>query len=175
MRLKPLGKGLLGTTLRYDYEVRNEKDYFKEIPQPRIAKDMVKLAEHILDSKAGRFNPDKFKDQYENALKKLVRRNKGQVLAVSPDPTTTRMAYDHVRNQFYMDAATLKAIGDAVKPNLNDAFLRVFNQTPPITASIEVFAELILQSSLGTAPNVTIINTVQRVQGPVTIVFGRKQ
>jgi DNA end-binding protein Ku len=72
--LEPLGKGLLGTTLRYDYEVRNEKDYFKEIPQPSIAKDMVKLAEHILDSKAGRFNPDKFKDQYENALKKLVRR-----------------------------------------------------------------------------------------------------
>src|SRR3954451_2409775 len=72
--LEPLGKGLLGTTLRYDYEVRDEKDYFKEIPQPRIAKDMVKLAEHILDSKAGDFNPDKFKDRYENALKKLVRR-----------------------------------------------------------------------------------------------------
>jgi DNA end-binding protein Ku len=72
--LEPLGKGLLGTTLRYDYEVRDEKDYFKDIPQPRIAKDMVKLAEHILDSKAGHFNPDKFKDQYENALKKLVRR-----------------------------------------------------------------------------------------------------
>ena len=72
--LEPLGKGLLGTTLRYDYEVRDEKDYFKEIPQPRIARDMVKLAEHILDSKAGHFNPDKFKDQYENALKKLVRR-----------------------------------------------------------------------------------------------------
>jgi DNA end-binding protein Ku len=72
--LEPLGKGLLGTTLRYDYEVRNEKDYFRGIPQPRIARDMVKLAEHILDSKAGHFNPDKFKDQYENALKKLVRR-----------------------------------------------------------------------------------------------------
>src|SRR4051812_3081941 len=72
--LEPLGKGLLGTTLRYDYEVRDEKDYFKGIPQPRIAKDMVKLAEHILDSKAGHFSPDKFKDQYENALKKLVRR-----------------------------------------------------------------------------------------------------
>jgi DNA end-binding protein Ku len=72
--LEPLGKGMLGTTLRYDYEVRDEKDYFKGIPQPRIGKDMVKLAEHILDSKAGRFNPDKFKDRYENALKKLVRR-----------------------------------------------------------------------------------------------------
>jgi DNA end-binding protein Ku len=46
----------------------------KGISQPRVSKDMAKLAEHILDSKAGRFNPDKFKDQYENALKKLVRR-----------------------------------------------------------------------------------------------------
>jgi Ku protein len=72
--LEPLGKGLLGTTLRYDYEVRDEKDYFKEISQPRVAKDMVKLAEHILNNKAGHFNPDKFKDRYENALKKLVRR-----------------------------------------------------------------------------------------------------
>ena len=50
------------------------RGYFKEIPQPRIASDMVKLAEHILDSEAGHFNPDKFKDKYENALKKLVRR-----------------------------------------------------------------------------------------------------
>jgi Ku protein len=72
--LEPLGKGLLGTTLRYDYEVRDEKDYFKDVPSPRIDKDMVKLAEHILDSKAGHFNPNKFKDQYENALKKLIRR-----------------------------------------------------------------------------------------------------
>ena len=74
MALEPLGKGLLGTTLRYDYEVRDEKDYFKSIPNPRIAKDMVKIAEHILDTKAAHFNPDKFKDRYENALKKLVRR-----------------------------------------------------------------------------------------------------
>jgi DNA end-binding protein Ku len=72
--LEPLGKGLLGTTPRYDYEVRDERDYFKGISQPRIAKDMVKLAEHILDSETGHFDPDKFKDQYENALKKLVRR-----------------------------------------------------------------------------------------------------
>jgi DNA end-binding protein Ku len=72
--LEPLGKGLLGTTLRYDYEVRDEKDYFKNVPHPRIPKDMVKIAEHILDAKAGHFNAAKFKDQYENALKKLVRR-----------------------------------------------------------------------------------------------------
>jgi len=72
--LEPLGKGLLGTTLRYDYEVRDEKDYFKDVPQPHIPKDMVKIAEHILDAKAGHFDAAKFKDEYENALKKLVRR-----------------------------------------------------------------------------------------------------
>ena len=72
--LEPLGKGMLGTTLRYDYEVRDEKDYFKGLSSPRIPKDMVNLAKHILDTKPGHFNPDKFKDRYENALKKLVKR-----------------------------------------------------------------------------------------------------
>jgi DNA end-binding protein Ku len=42
--IEPLGKGLLGTTLRFDYEVRDEKDYFADIPSPRISKDMVELA-----------------------------------------------------------------------------------------------------------------------------------
>lgn len=72
--LEPLGKGMLGTTLRYNYEVREEKDYFKNVPNPRVPKDMVNLAKHILATKPGHFNPDKFKDRYENALKKLVKR-----------------------------------------------------------------------------------------------------
>jgi DNA end-binding protein Ku len=72
--LEPLGKGMLGTTLRYDYEVRDENDYFKGVPSPRIPKDMVNLAKHILETKPGHFNPDKFKDRYETALKKLVKR-----------------------------------------------------------------------------------------------------
>jgi DNA end-binding protein Ku len=72
--LKPLGKGLLGTTLRYPYELRDEDDYFDEIPSPRISKDMIDLAAHILDTKASKFDPSKFKDKYENALKALVKR-----------------------------------------------------------------------------------------------------
>jgi Ku protein len=74
MMIEPLGKGLLGTTLRFDYEVRDEKDYFADIPAPRIGRDMVDLAAHILDSKATRFDPAKFKDEYESALRKLVQR-----------------------------------------------------------------------------------------------------
>ena len=72
--IEPLGKGLLGTTLRYPYEVRDEHEYFDEIKNPKISKDMIELASHILDTKAAHFDPSKFKDEYENALKALVKR-----------------------------------------------------------------------------------------------------
>jgi DNA end-binding protein Ku len=72
--IQPLGKGLLGTTLRYPYELRDEADYFDDIKSPKISRDMVELASHILDTKAAHFDPSKFKDEYENALKTLVRR-----------------------------------------------------------------------------------------------------
>jgi DNA end-binding protein Ku len=66
--LEAYDKGLLGTTLRYPYEVRNAKDYFGDLPELTLAPDMRKLAEHILDSKAGDFDPATFRDRYEEAL-----------------------------------------------------------------------------------------------------------
>ena len=72
--LEPFDNGFLGTTLRYDYEVRDAKPYLGHIPMPHVDKEMVELASHILDSKAGHFDPAKFKDEYEAALKKLVKR-----------------------------------------------------------------------------------------------------
>jgi DNA end-binding protein Ku len=74
MAIEPLGKGLLGTTLRYPYELRDEDEYFDGIKNPKISKDMIELAGHILHSKAAHFDPSKFKDEYEDALKALVRR-----------------------------------------------------------------------------------------------------
>ena len=74
MAIEPLAKGLLGTTLRYPYELRDEADYFDDIKTPKISKDMIELASHILDTKAAHFDPGKFKDAYEDALKALVRR-----------------------------------------------------------------------------------------------------
>jgi Ku protein len=74
MTIEPFGKGLLGTTLRYPYEVREAEDYFDGIENPKISKDMIELASHILDMKAAHFDPSKFKDEYETALKKLVKR-----------------------------------------------------------------------------------------------------
>jgi DNA end-binding protein Ku len=74
MAIEPMGKGLLGTILRYDYEVRDEKALFRGVPSPRIPKEMVKLASHILDTKAGHFDPSDFKDEFELELRKLVKR-----------------------------------------------------------------------------------------------------
>jgi DNA end-binding protein Ku len=74
MALKPFEKGMLGTTLRYPYELRDEDTYFKGIASPRVSKDMVDLAAHILETKSAKFDPKKFKDKYETALKKLVKR-----------------------------------------------------------------------------------------------------
>jgi Ku protein len=72
--IEPFDKGMLGTTLRYPYEIRKASDYFHDIPTPRVTRDMVKLAEHILATKSGKFDPSKFKDEYETALKALVKR-----------------------------------------------------------------------------------------------------
>jgi DNA end-binding protein Ku len=66
--LEAYDKGMLGTTLRYPYEVRTAEDYFCDLPELTIAPDMLTLAEHILDRKAGEFNPATFRDRYEEAL-----------------------------------------------------------------------------------------------------------
>jgi DNA end-binding protein Ku len=72
--LEPREKGLLGITLRYPYEVRKQSDYFDDIPNEKIPKDMLDLAQHIVKSKAGHFHPEKFEDQYEDALKELLKK-----------------------------------------------------------------------------------------------------
>ena len=72
--LEARGKGMVGVTLRYPYEVRNEQEYFDTIEDEKIPKDMIDLAIHIVETKAGHFKPEQFKDQYEDALKDLLRR-----------------------------------------------------------------------------------------------------
>ena len=74
MAIESFGKIMLGTILRYDYEVRDAKELSRKAPSPRIAKEMISLASHILDAKAGRFDPTEFKDAFEIELRKLVKR-----------------------------------------------------------------------------------------------------
>ena len=96
--LEARGKGLLGITLRYPYEVRDEKDYFDDIPNEKIPKDMLELAQHIVKSKAGHFHPEKFEDQYEDALKELLKKKQaGEKIEAPREPAEVVNLMDALR------------------------------------------------------------------------------
>jgi DNA end-binding protein Ku len=89
--LEARGKGLMGTLLRYPYEVRKEEDYFEDIPNIKIDKEMLDLARHIVQTKSGRFEPEKFEDRYETALREVINKKaKGQKIEAPerPQPAT---------------------------------------------------------------------------------------
>lgn len=70
--IRPHGEGLIATTLNFDYEVRSAQDAFSDIPEIKIDDEMLQLAEHIIKTKAGAFDPKQFDDRYESALAELV-------------------------------------------------------------------------------------------------------
>jgi DNA end-binding protein Ku len=87
LMLQPRGEGIVGTLLRYKNEVRDEADYFDDIPDVKVPKDMRDLAVHILKTKTAKFDPSKFEDRYEGALKKLIAaKQAGKELPAAPAP-----------------------------------------------------------------------------------------
>ena len=85
----PRGKGLMGTLLRFPYEVRDSGEYFDDIPNVKLTKDMMDLARHIVETKRGHFKPEKFEDHYEHALKELIEKKaKGEKIEVPEERPT---------------------------------------------------------------------------------------
>ena len=74
--LEAMDRGLIGTLLRYPYEVRDPAEYFDDIQDVKVTKDMLDLAKHIVEQKAGNFDPDKFEDHYETALVDLINKKR---------------------------------------------------------------------------------------------------
>jgi DNA end-binding protein Ku len=72
MMIEPFGKGLLGTTLHYAYEIRGEEAVFEDIPDVKLPEQMTGLAETIIDKMSGTFKPEEFKDRYEDAVVALI-------------------------------------------------------------------------------------------------------
>ena len=87
--LEAWDKGLIGTTLRYPYEIRDAKDYFDHIPEVALEPEMLKLAEQILKSKATDFDPSQFVDSYEEAVIELLKKKQAGI-AVSRERTATQ-------------------------------------------------------------------------------------
>jgi DNA end-binding protein Ku len=77
--LEARGKGLVGMLLRYPYEMRDENEYFDDIQDVKVTKEMLDLARHIVETKSADFEPGKFEDRYENALVELLnQKRKGE-------------------------------------------------------------------------------------------------
>jgi DNA end-binding protein Ku len=117
--LEARGKGLLGVTLRYPYEVRSEADYFDDIPDEKIPKDMLDLGSHIVKTKAGHFEPSKFEDQYEGALKELLKRKQeGKPIErpERPKPTNVVNLMDALRQSVEASGANTGSKAQAHAP-----------------------------------------------------------
>ncbi len=120
MAIEPMGKGMLGTSLRYPYELREEKPFFADVRSPRIPRETIELARHILESKSGHFDPSEFEDEYETALKALVRRKaKGHTIEVPeerPEPSNVVNLMDALRQSLKGERGGGKSRPNARRP-----------------------------------------------------------
>jgi DNA end-binding protein Ku len=89
--LEPRGKGIMGTLLRYPYEVRSERDYFDDIPATKLDKEAMELAKHIVQTKLGHFDPEKFEDRYETALRELIAKKRAGERIEAPRKAPAKM------------------------------------------------------------------------------------
>ena len=105
--LQPRGKGLVATTLRYAYEVRDDADYFEDIDDVEVPEEMLDLATHIIDRKMSRFDPKRFEDRYQEALLEVIKAKQQHrpvtQAAPAPRPTNVVSLMDALRKSISAD------------------------------------------------------------------------
>jgi DNA end-binding protein Ku len=113
--LQAWDKGILAETLHYANEVRPAKDYFDEIPDIKVPGEMLKLAEHILETKRADFDPTQFVDRYEEAvIKMLQKKQAGVPVAREARPSAPKNVVnlmDALRRSVQAEKAPAKARG----------------------------------------------------------------
>jgi DNA end-binding protein Ku len=113
--LEARGNGMMGVTLRYPYEVRKESEYFDDIPDEKVTKDMLDLAKHIVETKKAHFEPERFEDRYEDALKDLLKKKQSGQKIEAPrerEPSKVVSLMDALRRS----VETERAGGERRKP-----------------------------------------------------------
>jgi DNA end-binding protein Ku len=126
--LEASGKGLLGTTLHYAYEVRKADDLFDDIENIKVAGEMLKLAEHILETKKGDFEPETFTDRYEEAVVEFLRKKQAHI------PVKKTKEAEAPRNVINLMEALRKSVKEAPPPVKTKAKKRVAGQTEMLLA-----------------------------------------
>jgi non-homologous end joining protein Ku len=101
----PRGKGMIGLTLRYSHEIRDEAEYFGAIPDINLPDDMVEMAALLIDRKAGEFHPAFLEDRYRTVMVEHLRQKSG---SASP---ARRPAKPHDQNVIDLMAALKRSVG----------------------------------------------------------------
>jgi DNA end-binding protein Ku len=131
--IMPHGKGLIATTLNYDYEVRSSKKAFEEMPKLKIQGEMLDLAKHIISTKKGEFDPATFDDRYEAALADLVKAKlEGKSL---PKPKKVEVSKPNDLLAALRESAGMKAAADTPKRTAANANQGTGRQRAPREAA----------------------------------------
>jgi DNA end-binding protein Ku len=109
------GNGLVATTLSFDYAVRPAREAFDGIPKLKIEGEMLELAQHIIQTKRGTFDPAAFDDRYEAALADLVKAKLEGKTFAPPPPRKTDKVVD-LMAALRESAGAMKAAGDKKAP-----------------------------------------------------------
>src|SRR5271168_61949 len=107
--LQPWGSGLLGTTLRYPYELREAKDYFYDIADVKVEPELLTLAQHILKTREARFDPTKFVDRYEQAVLEMLKKKQDGLPAVTVKTFAPPRAVPDLMEAFRQSLASVLA------------------------------------------------------------------
>jgi DNA end-binding protein Ku len=93
MAIEPRENGMVAYTMRMANEVVSAKSLFSDIPHQKPQKQLTEIAEKIIEQQEGAFEPEHFKDRYEEALMELIRKKeKGEeITAAEPPPDDTNV------------------------------------------------------------------------------------
>jgi DNA end-binding protein Ku len=142
LMIEPWDKGLLGTVLRYGYEVRDAAAYFEDIPDLAIPAEMKDLAHVIVDRKAGHWDPAEFEDRYETAVVEMLRSKQAGAPVVeataAPRPQNVVNLMDALRKSLETERA---AVAEAKpKPIAASKAPRAAKEKAPAPAKAKVAA-----------------------------------
>jgi DNA end-binding protein Ku len=85
--LAPKGRGIAMSTLRTTREVRSAESYFEGVRDEPVDAELVEAAKMLIGRKRQPFEPTELVDQYEEALRDLVRaKAKGETPVYAPAP-----------------------------------------------------------------------------------------
>jgi len=132
MMLQPRGKGIMATTLRYPYEVRQDSEYFADISDIKLPEEMLSIAEVIIDRKSGSFEPEKFTDRYEDAVVNMLKaKQAGEsfVVAETPAPSKVVNIMDALKRSLEAEGG-----GDARRPRAPSKKPAAVEKKPAVAA-----------------------------------------